>query len=151
MRVRCHILAMLTMLSFGGRAEDVQRGSAGIYESADESPLTTEEIQEALHPAPVVMAEVQRLQELELTDAVAAIVEGTSKVAVGHTPSSSELEVLAAKFAAAMKGVDFFTVDDTQRPENQRFRKAMYVAACSSLAKLARERADAREEEKEEL
>ena len=150
MRSRCRLAAVLVMMSSAVRAEDASRGAGGVFDSSDELPLTTEEVQEAFHDVPVVMAEVQRLQELELTDAVGAIVEGTTKVAVGHMPSSDVLQQLAAKFASAMKGVDFFTIDDSQRPENQRFRKAMYVAACASLARAARTRAESMEE-KEEL
>lgn len=107
-----------------------------------DAPLTPEEIKDAFHEPAVVMAEVQRLQTLGISEAVSAIVDGTSVLAVGHTIHSDAIEEKARKFAAAMRGITFLEISDSLRPENLRYRKALFVAACASLSAEARARAD---------
>ena len=99
-------------------------------------------MKDAFHDPSDVMLEVQRLNGLGLAEAVQAIVTGTSKIAAGHEARSAAIDELHAGFAAAMSGVTFFEIDDTPRAENQRYRKALFVAACASLAAEARARAD---------
>ena len=89
------------------------------------------------------MEELQTLQTKGRADAVGLLVDGTSKIALGHAAATdSKINDLAARFALAMRGEMFFGIDDTQRSENQRFRKAMFVAACASLAADAKARAE---------
>jgi hypothetical protein len=104
-------------------------------------PLTSEEIKDAFHEPVVVMAEVKRLQSLGLAQAVQAIVEGTAKLAAGHKPSSEVIHEHALSFAVGMRGYTFLEIGDSQGPENIRYRKALYVAACASLAAEAQARA----------
>ena len=104
-------------------------------------PLTPQEIKDAFHEPPVVMAEVQRLKSLGLTAAVQAIIEGTAKLAAGHKANGSVIDELADGFAVAMRGYTFLEISDTPRPENVRYRKALYVAACASLSAEAQARA----------
>ena len=82
------------------------------------------------------MDEVLRIQDLKLTDAVQAIVSGTSALAVSHTPDGLEMQQHIASFEAGMHGAVFFDVDDT--PENARYRRALFIAACRTLANDAR-------------
>mgnify|MGYP007078119803 CR=1 FL=1 len=112
-------------------------------QAAVDEPLTSAEIKEAFHPPKRVMAEVQRFQTLGLTEAVGAFVDGTSKIAVGHSPTGLLLDELALNFAAAVKGVAFMDITDTARAENARYRKALFIAGCASLAAEARARAEA--------
>ena len=104
-------------------------------------PLTPQEIKDAFHEPAVVMAEVKRLQALGLAQAVQAIVEGTAKLAAGHKPSSAVIDEQALNFATGMRGYTFLEIGDSQGPENVRYRKALYVAACASLAAEAQARA----------
>lgn len=104
-------------------------------------PLTSLEIKDAFHEPAVVMEEVQRLRSLGLIEAVQAIVEGTAKLAVGHKPTSAIIDENAEKFAVAMRGYTFLDIGDSQRPENVRYRKSLYVAAIASLSAEAQARA----------
>jgi len=128
------------------RGFDESTNKVGFDESTqvgfDDTPLTPAEIKEAFHPPKRVMAEVQRLQTLGLTEAVGAFVDGTSKIAVGHSPTGPLLEELASKFALAVKGVVFMDITDTVTAENARYRKALFIAGCASLAAEARARAE---------
>ena len=139
------VVMILAVLPLGiaarvGRSSGTETSGSGDIADATSAVVTPEEISDAFHPPSTVMAEVTRLEKLGLTSAVQAIVEGTSKLAVGHTAAA--LEGLAADFGTAMSGVTFLDIDDTPRPENVRYRKVMYIAACASLAAEARARAD---------
>ena len=126
-------------------AENPQRAHRGIVTATvvgTDVPLTPSEIKDAFHDPKAVMAEVQRLQTLGLNDAVQAIVEGTTKLAVGHTVSSTVISELADSFTSAMQGHTFLEVSDSPRAESVRYRRALYVAACASLSAEARSRAD---------
>ena len=105
------------------------------------TPLTPEEIKDAFHEPAVVMEEVKRLQNLGLTDAVQAVVEGTAKLSAGHKATSQIVDHHAESFSLAMRGYTFLEIGDSQRPENARYRKALFVAACASLSAEARARA----------
>ena len=85
---------------------------------------------------------MMKLQRLGLNDAVGKFVDCSSKITLGYAVTSKEINELADKFAVDMQGKDLFGIDDTPRPENQRFRRAMFVAGCASLAAEARARAD---------
>ena len=106
-------------------------------------PLSPQEIKDAYHEPAVVMAEVQRLKRLGNNGAVLAIVEGTAKLAAGHKPASKVIDDLAFSFSTAMRGYTFLDIQDVQRPENNRYRKALYVASCASLSAEAQARAAA--------
>ena len=106
-----------------------------------EDALRPGEIKEAFHEPFIVMEELKLLQKKGHGEAVGLIVDGTSKIALGKAATDSSINGLAARFATAMRGETFFGIDDTQRAENQRFRKAMFVAACASLAAEAKARA----------
>ena len=85
-----------------------------------------------------VMEEVQRLAALDRTAAVQAIISGTSALAVSHTPESWELQQHVESFEASMQGETFLSVEDT--PLNARYRRALFIAACRTLANEARAR-----------
>lgn len=85
-----------------------------------------------------VMAEVQRLAGAERTDAVQALIDGTSALSVSHQPDGLELQTHVMKFESSMRGEYFLDMDDT--PPNARRRKAFFIAACRTLATRARER-----------
>ena len=105
------------------------------------TPLRPEEIKDAYHEPAVVMEEVQRLRNLGLIEAVQAIVEGTAKMAAGEKATSKVIDEYEHQFAVAMRGYTFLDINDAQRPENIRYRKALFVAACASLSAEARARA----------
>ena len=86
----------------------------------------------------IVMEEVQRLSGLARTEAVQAMIDGTSALAVEHQPDGLELQKHVASFEAGMLGEQFLDVDDT--PSEARYRKALFIAACRTLATQARER-----------
>ena len=121
---------------------DPQRGSISATGMGSEAPLTSSEVKGAFHEPAVIMAEVKRLKSLGLTNAVQAIVEGTAKMAVGHGIDSNVMSDLADAFVRAMQGYAFLDVSDSQRQENSRYRKVLFVAACTSLSAEARVRAD---------
>lgn len=119
-----------------------ERANIRVDGSNKHVPLSPAEIKEAFHEPSVVMKEVQRLQAKDLAKAVGAIVDGTSKIALGYEATSTAISLLADHFADAMRGELFLGTDDTPRPENVRFRRALFVAGCASLAAQARARAD---------
>lgn len=103
--------------------------------------LTPQEIKDAFHEPTVIMDELKRLKDLGLTEAVQAVVEGTAKLAAGHKATGDIIDAHYDNFAVAMRGYTFLEISDSQRPENVRYRKALFVAACASLSAAAQARA----------
>ena len=79
-----------------------------------------------------VMEEVQRLASAGRTDAVQAMIHGTSAMAVNHQPGGEEMQKHVNSFEEGMRGETFMESDDT--PENARRRRALFMAACRTLA-----------------
>lgn len=79
-----------------------------------------------------VMEELQRLHDLQRDEAVQAIVLASSLLAVSDPPAGKELPMHIRSFEEGMEGVTFMGVEDT--PEHARYRRAMFVAACRTLA-----------------
>ena len=85
-----------------------------------------------------VMEEVQRLAALERTDAVQAIISGTGLLAASDMPDAQALQQLVQSFVDGMEGETFLEIEDT--PEKGRHRRALFIAACRTLAHEAKKR-----------
>ena len=83
------------------------------------------------------MEEVQRLAALELTEAVQAIISGTNALAASQTPD--ELQEYVLSFEQGMRGEEFMGVEDSGHVVNARYRRALFIAACRTLATQAAE------------
>ena len=70
------------------------------------------------------IAEVKRLMEEEHQPVVDALLQGTTKIAAGHTPSSDAFAEELAKFEAAARGLAFHEVEDT--PSNRELRADLF-------------------------
>ena len=81
--------------------------------------------------------EVQRLAALELTEAVQAIISGTNALAASQTPD--ELQEYVLSFEQGMRGEEFMGVEDSGHAVNARYRRALFIAACRTLATQAAE------------
>ena len=88
------------------------------------------------------IAEVKRLMEEEHQPVVDAMLQGTTKIAVGHKPSSDAFAEELTKFEAAARGIAFHEVEDT--PSNRELRADLFKASCVSMAALSAELGDAR-------
>ena len=93
------------------------------------------------------IAEVKRLMEEEHQPVVDALLQGTTKIAVGHKPSSEAFAEELAKFEAAAQGVAFHEVEDT--PSNRELRADLFKASCVTMAALSAELGAARREAEE--
>ena len=83
-----------------------------------------------------VMEEVQRLASAGRKDAVQAIIDGTSAMAVAHRPDGEEMTKHMHIFETAMHGETFMESEDTA--ENSRYRRALFIALCRTLAEDAK-------------
>ena len=88
-----------------------------------------------------VLAEIRRLSELGLQDAVQAIVEGTSTIAFGHEPDSPAILALVDKFEDAVLGYNFMGEEDSLA------LRSLFTRSIALLAAAARERASSSDDE----
>ena len=83
------------------------------------------------------MAEVKLHMEAGNQDVVDAMLQGTTRVAVGHALDHEAFAEVASQFEKASRGVAFFEVEDTV--DNQHHRAELFKAACVTLAALSSE------------
>lgn len=88
--------------------------------------------------------ELQRLSDIGRTQAVQALISGAEVIAEGNAETEAEETVKhMTRFVADMEGEPFLRVDDT--PDQARYRKALFIAFCRTLANEHKEQARATE------
>jgi len=92
-----------------------------------------------------VVEEMERLTSLGLSDAVEAMIDTTAALAVHamdgqEKPEGQTMQRFVLRFEAGMRGEPFLEVDDS--PDNARYRRALFIAACRTLANAAQEYAE---------
>ena len=108
---------------------------------ADGESLSVEELAGyGMLDAQATMEEVQRLAALERTDALQAIISGSNALAASQTPD--ELQEYVLSFEQGMRGEEFMGVEDSGHAEDSRYRRALFVAACRTLATQAAEQSE---------
>lgn len=128
---RAGALSLVVSLSFHLTCAQIGVDSSGRLQYAGLSP---EELAGFGVLDEGVMEEAKRLSEVGRTAAVQAILDGTGALTMEDMPTNLQDYVIA--FNADMRGEAFLGVADI--PENGRIRKALFIAACRTLARDSR-------------